>query len=111
MTIVDFNILITFDLNYASSSDYKSVNAYLEGKGIEPLSQKGYKLPSNTYIGKQSEVVGRLETELEVAKKIKNNIFTGLKRNIGGMVVSSVVFVMVTPAHSTSYSCSKPIDA
>lgn len=46
MTIVDFNILITFDLNYASSSDYKSINAYLEGKGIEPLSQKVTNYPA-----------------------------------------------------------------
>ena len=110
MTLVDFNVLITFDLNYADSSDYRSVNAYLTQEGFEKLSHKGHKLPSNTYLGTKSEIVGRIETESEVAKKLKKQIYAALKKSMKGSDLSSVVFVMVSPSYCTSYSCSKPID-
>lgn len=111
MTIVDFTVLITFDLSFADSSDYRAVNSFLSDQGFEKLSHKGNKLPSNTYLGCKSEVVGRYETELDIATKLKKQIYSSIKNSMKGSGLTSVVFVMVTPAHSTSYSCSKPIDA
>ncbi|WP_318385831.1 hypothetical protein [Enterobacter sp.] len=110
MTIVDYNVLITFDLSYANSSDYRAVNSYLSEQGFEKLSHKGNQLPGNTYLGTKSEVVGRFETEIEVAVKLKKQIYAALKKSMNGSGLSSVVFVMVSPSLSTSYSCSKPID-
>lgn len=110
MKVVDFNVLITFDLNYADSSDYRSVNEYLTEQGFEQLSHKGHKLPSNTYLGTKSEVVGISGTESQVANKLKNKIYAAIKKSMNGSGLSSVVFVMVSPSSCTSYSCSKPID-
>ncbi|HHD7491081.1 TPA: hypothetical protein ACOVI5_005826 [Klebsiella oxytoca] len=108
MKIVEYNVLITFDLNYADSSDYRAVNAYLSEQGFEALSHRGNKLPSNTYLGTKSETVGRYESELDVASNLKKQIYAAIKRNMSGSGLSSVVFVMVSPSHSTSYSCSRP---
>lgn len=108
MTIVDYTVLITFDLNYADSTDYKYVNKYLSEQGFEKLSHKGHQLPSNTYLGVKSVVKGQFETELEAASTLKKQVYAAIKRNMNGSGLGSVVFVMVSPSHSTTYSCSKP---
>jgi hypothetical protein len=108
MKFVDFNILITFDLSYAESSDYRLVNKYLTEKGFEKLSSKGQKLPSNTYLGTESVIVKASESVLDAAKDLKNSVYSNLKRNMTNSGMTSVVFVLVSPSESTTYSCSKP---
>ncbi|MCW0316195.1 hypothetical protein NB724_001346 [Pantoea ananatis] len=110
MKFVDYTVLITFDLSYANSSDYDSVNKFLTEKGFEQLSHKGNALPSNTYLGEDNHLIGKFDSVQEGAEKLKNNIYNSIKRNMNGSGLQSVVFVMVSPKAETSYSCSKPID-
>ncbi|QLJ61172.1 hypothetical protein HP475_15155 [Serratia marcescens] len=108
MTIKEYTVLITFDLNYADSSDYRLVNSYLNEKGFEQLSHKGNKLPSNTYLGFQSETIGSYETEADGAERVKNSVYRQLKNIMSGAGLMNVVFVMVAPKNATRYSCSNP---
>ncbi|MFJ5459001.1 hypothetical protein [Pectobacterium sp. CHL-2024] len=110
MKYIDYTVLITFDLSYAESSDYDHVNYYLSNKSFEQLSHKGNELPSNTYLGTESEIIGSNETVADGAVRVKTRIYNNLKNAMKGIGLQSVVFVMVSPAVDTSYSCSRPID-
>lgn len=110
MKIISYTVLITFDLSYADSSDYRSVNAYLSSEGFEQLSHKGHKLPSNTYLGTETEVVDSTELIADGAVRVKNRVYKKLKKAMSGSGLQSVAFVMVSPETDTFYSCSKPID-
>ncbi|HCU0293740.1 TPA: hypothetical protein OUE56_000605 [Citrobacter sedlakii] len=103
-----YTVLITFDLSYAESGDYRAVDNYLSEQGFEKLSHKGNKLPGNTYLGVESEMIGSYEDEANGAERLKKRIYSNLKRTMEGSGLSSVVFVMVSPADKTKYSCSKP---
>lgn len=108
MVLKKYTVLITFDLSYAESSDYRLVNNYLSEQGFEQLSHKGNKLPSNTYLGVESEMIGSYEDEVNGAERVKTRIYSNLKRTMKGSGLSSVVFVMVSPENKTRYSCSNP---
>lgn len=109
MRIIDYTVLITFDLSFAKSNDYVSVNKYLEEKKFEKLSHKGNQLPSNTYLGKRSEVLLGSQSDFDGANELKKQIYGDIKKNMKGSGLESVVFVMVAPESVTAYSCSKPI--
>lgn len=112
MTIIKFTVLITFDLNYADSSDYRAVDKYLSERDFERLSQKGDKLPSNIYLGKEEEYVGKVGrllyvSEADAAKSIKDRTYRNIKNMMKRSDLTSVVFVMVSPEESTFHSCSR----
>ncbi|WP_370611673.1 hypothetical protein [Citrobacter meridianamericanus] len=108
MKHMQYTVLITFDLNYAQSDDYRLVNRYLSDEGFEQLSHKGNKLPSNTYLGTETEMIGVYETESDGAERVKSRVYTNLKRTMTTSGIASVVFVMVAPKDKTRYSCSQP---
>ncbi|VTP14702.1 hypothetical protein PUATCC27989T_02568 [Phytobacter ursingii] len=108
MKQMQYTVLITFDLNYAQSDDYRLVNKYLSEVGFEQLSHKGNKLPSNTYLGVETEMIGAYEAESDGAERVKSRVYKSLKRTMTASGISSVVFVMVAPANKTRYSCSQP---
>ncbi|HDS5480423.1 TPA: hypothetical protein QH236_002814 [Serratia liquefaciens] len=108
MKIIEYTVLITFDLNYADSSDYSLVNKYLSEKGFEQLSHKDNKLPSNTYLGSETETISSVESEADGAERVKTIVYSGLKRVMSGAGLTSVVFVLVSPKSTTRYSCSNP---
>ncbi|WP_419963985.1 hypothetical protein [Pantoea vagans] len=110
MTIVEYTVLVTFDLSYADSGDYRSVNNFLSSEGFEPLSHKGHKLPSNTYLGTESAIIGSNEMVADGAVRVKDSVYRSIKAAMNGSGLQSVVFVMVSPKTDTFYSCSKPIN-
>lgn len=105
---MQYTVLITFDLNYAESDDYRLVNRYLSDEGFEQLSHKGNKLPSNTYLGVETEIIGNYETESDGAERVKSRVYKNLKGTMTTSGITSVVFVMVSPKDKTRYSCSQP---
>ncbi|WP_056242297.1 hypothetical protein [Erwinia sp. Leaf53] len=110
MKLIGYTVLVTFDLSYANSSDYRYVNSYLSDNGFEQLSHKNHKLPSNTYLGTETEKVGAYESVAIGAERVKNRVYRAIKNAMNGGGLNSVVFVMVSPEAETFYSCSRPID-
>lgn len=110
MKIVEYTVLVTFDLSYANSGDYRSINNYLSSVGFEQLSHKNHKLPSNTYLGTETEIISSIELVADGAVRVKDRIYRNIKSAMNGSGLQSVVFVMVSPKADTFYSCSKPVD-
>ncbi|CAI1879913.1 hypothetical protein [Serratia fonticola] len=107
---MNFSVIITFDLNYADSSDYRAVDRYLTDNGFEKLSSSGSKMPGNTYLGIIDEKPGNpLGSDLLAdAKKVKQSIYRKLKSVMTASGISSTVFVQVSPSDYTTHSCSRP---
>lgn len=110
MREIEYTVLVTFDLNFAKSGDYRNVNNYLSSIGFEQLSHKNHKLPSNTYLGTELENVRLTESIAVGSAKVKDRIYRNIKSAMKGSGLQSIVFVMVSPRADTFYSCSRPLE-
>lgn len=109
----DYKVIITFDLSYSKSPDYRLINSYLDEKGFKALTSSGDGLPSNTFTGVVSihlELAGNSPTFAELksgADKATRNTYESIRKSAEQAGIVITLFVQASLALVTSSRCSR----
>lgn len=111
--LYSYTVIITFDLSYASRSDYRMINRFLEDKGFFALSSSGINMPSNTYTGEVEVGVAlsggnlTLETMAAGAEKAKTNVYASIYNAMKNSGIPITLFVQASFTKTTSSRCTR----
>lgn len=108
-----YTVIITFDLSYASRSDYRLINRFLEDKGFYALSSSGNNMPANTYTGEVEVDVNlpsgnlTLESMAAGAEKARTSVYASIYNAMKNSGIPITLFVQASFSKTTSSRCTR----
>ncbi|WP_109408836.1 hypothetical protein [Proteus genomosp. 4] len=107
---MEFSVLVTFDLNYCKTTEYRVMERTLINLGFETSSDRsGLDLPSNTYLGvvEVADVVLDIDDIKLGAEGAINLISTKLRNAIKAVGKTGKFYVTASPKSMTVDYCSR----
>jgi len=101
MKIISYKVLMIIEMNGFDEKKTDLISKFLHEREYSDKSERGVKLPLNTYIGLENQAVLEWESEKDGADKLKQRLYGKLSRIRKLDKTSVAIFLMISPKEQT----------